>query len=518
MPRPRFAHLLTLVTAGLALRLVLIVAAENRLDADEATVGVMALDILDGLALPAFFYGNFYNGGGALEAYLAAPVFSLLGPSAIALKLCMLGLWVVTALLFADLCRRTLSSRQALSAVAFFALATPFFLEWSLKARGGFAETVLFSVALLWIAALPAGPLATRRTLQCLLFGAAAGVGIWASEMLAPMLALAGVWLVLRSDPPHRKQVGALLVCGIALGLVPLLAYNATHDWLHLRSLTLHSLLTTTTPDRVPLSLEQLQLSAVFVLGRAWPILLAGLGVAAVRLARDRSRVSLGHVAVAHLLVYLLAYWMSGLRHLPVPPSRVLYAVYPGLAVLLAYAVDTALGSGRAIRLLAAGAIGIWLVSVSVSTFAWMKSGVPREANSWRGSWALTNSDDLDERLIEADVDVAYSSYWTTWPLRFSSRARRHHDPGSAELRATWQLEKPSRDTTVAFVLHSAAPLSEYVESALRKRRAQVERRQWEDFTVFLVKSPSPETFRDIPRRLMEQDWIPAPAVADGFN
>lgn len=212
MPRPRFAHLLTLVTAGLALRLVLIVAAENRLDADEATVGVMALDILDGLALPAFFYGNFYNGGGALEAYLAAPVFSLLGPSAIALKLCMLGLWVVTALLFADLCRRTLSSRQALSAVAFFALATPFFLEWSLKARGGFAETVLFSVALLWIAALPAGPLATRRTLQCLLFGAAAGVGIWASEMLAPMLALAGVWLVLRSDPPHRKQVGALLV------------------------------------------------------------------------------------------------------------------------------------------------------------------------------------------------------------------------------------------------------------------------------------------------------------------
>jgi hypothetical protein len=45
MPSPRPVHSLILIASGLALRFVLIVAAENRLDADEATVGVMSLDI-----------------------------------------------------------------------------------------------------------------------------------------------------------------------------------------------------------------------------------------------------------------------------------------------------------------------------------------------------------------------------------------------------------------------------------------------------------------------------------------
>jgi hypothetical protein len=403
------------------------------------------------------------------------------------------------------------------SAVAFFAIATPFFLEWSLKARGGFAETVLFSVALLWIAAPPAG-LARRRTLQCILFGAASGAGIWASEMLAAMVALAGAWLVIRCQPPQRRRVCALLICGLALGLVPLVAYNATHNGLHFRSLEFYSLLTSTRAARTPLSLAQLRLTAGFVLGPAWPLLLAGLGVAAVRLVRDRSRVSLAHVALAHLLLYLMAYWISGLRYLPVPPSRVLYAVYPGLAVLLACAVTPARGSGRAIRNLITCSIVIWLVSAALPTLAWMTSGIPREANSWRGSWALTDSDRLYERLVEAEVDIAYSSYWTTWPLRFSIRARGHQDPHSAVLLASWQPNRPLHNTKVAFVLHSEAQLSRLVEGALRKQGVDYERHEWKDFTLLLVESPPHEAFLDIPPNLGSRDWIPAPAVADGFN
>ncbi len=48
--------LASLLAAGLGLRALLVSFAENRLDADEATVAVMALDILEGKALPFFFY------------------------------------------------------------------------------------------------------------------------------------------------------------------------------------------------------------------------------------------------------------------------------------------------------------------------------------------------------------------------------------------------------------------------------------------------------------------------------
>lgn len=517
MPRLRAAHSLALLMLGLALRVVLIVTAENRIDADESTVGVMALDILEGAGFPVFFYGNAYNGGGAMEAYLAAGAFAIFGPSAVVLKFCMLGLWAGAAWLFMDLCHRTMSARQAVSAVAFFVLATPFFLEWNLKARGGFAETVLFSVALLWIAA-PPNMLAKRTTLQPLIFGVVSGLGLWASEMLTPMVALAGVWLLIRRESRDRWRICALLFCGFALGSVGLLAYNVTHDWQHVRSLVVYSVFSPSTETRTPLSLSQLRLTAGFVLGSAWPLLLGGLAVGAVRLVRDRSHVSLGHVVLVHLILYVLAYCLSGNRALSVPPSRVLYAVYPGVAILLAYAVDLAPASRRATRILIAGSIAVWLVATAVPTLTWMTSRVPRETNSWRGSWAMTNSDRLYDRLVEEEVDIAYASFWTAWSLRFSVRARMHRDPDAADLRIHWRPTEPKRDTKVAFIMHTEARLAYFTETSLQKRGVDYERQQWEDLTLLLVESPPPNGFRGIPRKFRKNDWIAAPAVADGFN
>ena len=63
--------LYVLVALGVVIRLFVLLAAENRLDSDEATIGVMALDILEEGTHPIFFYGASYNGGGAMEAYLA---------------------------------------------------------------------------------------------------------------------------------------------------------------------------------------------------------------------------------------------------------------------------------------------------------------------------------------------------------------------------------------------------------------------------------------------------------------
>ena len=68
-----------------------------RFDADQAVVGLMAAHISEGRAFPVFFYGQSYLL--AVEAYLAAPVMWLLGPTEVALKLPLLAMNAAAALL-----------------------------------------------------------------------------------------------------------------------------------------------------------------------------------------------------------------------------------------------------------------------------------------------------------------------------------------------------------------------------------------------------------------------------------
>jgi len=500
-----------LVVAGVALRLVIVVGAEHRLDADESTVGVMALDILQGRALPLFFYGASYNGGGALEAYLGALAFAIVGPSALALKLCLLGLWAAAALLFADLSRRVLEPERALVAVLFFSVATPFFLEWSIKARGGYAETVLFSVVLLWLAAPPPF-LKKRRFWQCLIFGVTSGIGWWASAMLLPMVACAGIWLVLCCERDERRGTASWLVASLALGFAPLLLLKR-----HLQQPIFESL----GAGVAPLSLAHLRLSAEFVLGPPWPLLLAGLSVAGVRLLLAPRPATLGQVALVHTLLYLAAYWVSGLRYLPIPPSRVLYALYPGISVLLAHAIDLSPATISVRRGVAAIALLAWLSAVAAPIAVWIASGQPRETGSWRGSWSLTDGTGLYQRLAREGVELAYASYWTTWSLQFAARSARYRDPAAARLTATWDTRSPIRRPQVdaAIVLHEGTKLLRVVEHRLQAARISHRRVEWDGFVILLPD----DVFRlraasALPAILDSADWRVLSSPTDGFN
>ena len=63
----------SIVALAIILRIVLIAQSWPVLDSDEGTMGIMGLDIAYRGATPVFFYGQNYMG--ALEAYLAAPMF-----------------------------------------------------------------------------------------------------------------------------------------------------------------------------------------------------------------------------------------------------------------------------------------------------------------------------------------------------------------------------------------------------------------------------------------------------------
>jgi hypothetical protein len=129
---------------------VFVLWPQSHFDADSAVTGLMALHLSEGRAFPVFWYGQGYML--AVEAYLAAPLFLLFGPSVTALKLPLLGINLAVALLLLRVFIREAGLRPALAVVPvmFFALPAPGTAARITEANGGNVEPFLY-VLLIWI-------------------------------------------------------------------------------------------------------------------------------------------------------------------------------------------------------------------------------------------------------------------------------------------------------------------------------------------------------------------------------
>ena len=122
---------------------------ESYFDSDQAIVGLMAKHLVEGRALPLFFYGQEYMLG--VESWVMAPFFAVLGPTVFALRLTMVFLNAVTALLLWRLLVVDARLNVWLAALA----ASPFVIApfvtaaHLLEAQGGNVEP-FFWVLLAW--------------------------------------------------------------------------------------------------------------------------------------------------------------------------------------------------------------------------------------------------------------------------------------------------------------------------------------------------------------------------------
>src|SRR5207249_4663737 len=136
-----------LLALGLAVRLAIMLSPLGELDGDEAVVGLMARHIAFLGEPPVFYYGQPYLG--SLEAFSAAPLFTLFDSSTLALKLVptiySLGFLAVSALV----ARRLFGTGPALATAVYLALPPSMWAVWSTKARGGYAELLFLGEALL---------------------------------------------------------------------------------------------------------------------------------------------------------------------------------------------------------------------------------------------------------------------------------------------------------------------------------------------------------------------------------
>lgn len=151
------AHSRRTLWLGLAAVAVLVVARGLlfmapgvRFDADQAIVGLMAKHISEGRAFPVFFYGQSYLP--ALEAYLAAPLMWVLGPTETALKLPVVAMNIAALALLVRAASRDLALPPMLAVAGVLPLVVPPLVPGTrfMEAMGGNVEPLLVTAAL-WV-------------------------------------------------------------------------------------------------------------------------------------------------------------------------------------------------------------------------------------------------------------------------------------------------------------------------------------------------------------------------------
>ena len=234
--RPRTPRRLPLPTllallvgfAGVGYRLALLFADAPPTNSDEATMGLAALHIARGDGFPVWFYGQAYMG--TLEAYLAAPLVALAGPSVLVLRVPTLALYALFLLLSWRLTRRLGGDRwYALLVVAVLALGADRVVKNQLIAGGGYPELnpAGAALALLTVGLCLTG--AGARLPRWAAWGLVAGVLLWVDPLILPYVLTLGALLVARRWRELAGRAGVVLTAALLLGAAPMLVDSIRH-------------------------------------------------------------------------------------------------------------------------------------------------------------------------------------------------------------------------------------------------------------------------------------------------
>jgi 4-amino-4-deoxy-L-arabinose transferase-like glycosyltransferase len=512
------------MAAALAYRITLLATTCAHAHADEAIVGVMARHILDGGERPLFYYGQSYGGGGALEAYAAALAFALFGESTAALKLAPLLFSIATIPATYWVARRvSVDGRLGARLVILFLVVAPPTFEWSIAARGGYVETMFFSMLLAFIAwpAL-AGPregdavseprLSTRRWL---LLGAVAGFAFYVFGLIAPAIVTLGAFLLAARAVTRRSL--AAMGGGFLLGAAPIIYENVRHRFVNVRHL-----LSSPGSDGVVGRLRDVAAHVARLLTHdlpafftpwiddfvteiplyAWVLCAAtsALCVVHVLATRDRWRPAWRAIArrgaertqvdltpllpIVYVAIYALLY--AGSRFAGVTP-RYLLALYPMLAILAASGAAWLIRSPARARRLAG-----WTLACAIGVLGLAHAGLfigPATTREYNVETRGESVPALIALLERESVGVVFATPPIKWKILWEGRERilaaTHFLPQEDWFRRP-QLEQDAieraawGDEPAAFVTHAAFAY-ERAWGTNEVRSLLASRERWED-------------------------------------
>jgi len=477
----RGGHAVPVVVKVLAVVVPVAVGVQERvwfllstpINSDQAVVGLMARTILDGHPM-ALFWGQPYGG---VEPYLVAPIFWVLGQSALTLNLVPVLLSVVAAVLVWRIGLRLVRNRFLALMAGVLAFATPETSTYLSALEYGFRGVTLAAGLVVLLGALRV--LDGRRSWWELgLLGLATGIGWWSSPeivyfVLPGALLVAGaVALDVRAGGPggHRREpawvAGARLwlprlsvaLGAAAVGAAPWLWSNAGHHW---RSIKRSSIASTGAPTAygahlgnffhqalaVTLGLSSTRTQAP-VLAQPWDLLAWTLAIAAA-LAAAGCCVARGGRAVVLVVAVVAFPFLWAYSPDTWSTQTAAYGVYlPPLLVLMGVVgVDEAAtrwarrGTARhrpprpvrAVRQWAIIAVAVVLTTTTAWSFQVQHAS--QSLHGFTGAGATTASRGTGtggpnalavqavDGFLRAGIHTGYASYWVAYKLDFLSGA-----------------------------------------------------------------------------------------------
>lgn len=225
---------LIILVLAFAVRLTLLIRADWLADFDESVIGLMALGIQRG-ERPVFFAGQPYLG--AVEAYLTAGLFDVIGPVRQALKIVPLVLSLLWVFSTQVLATRLFGVKAGALAGLASALPTLYVLSASLKVGIGVVPTLVLGNTILLAAIELARARGWRTTAWAGVLGLVTGLAFWWHWLIAYYCVAAGLYLIVR-----RPMAALDLRCWVALpayiiGSLPFWTYNLGNDWATFRYL-----------------------------------------------------------------------------------------------------------------------------------------------------------------------------------------------------------------------------------------------------------------------------------------
>jgi hypothetical protein len=233
-----------LLCIGLAalLRLSILVSSQGMMDGDEAVLGLQAERILHG-EFPIYFTGQSYMG--SWDAYLAAPLIALFGPSAGTLHAITFLESLLLVPLMGALAGRLFGDKARLYAMLLTALPPLYVAVGELRMLGGYVETLVLGSALMLGAISIVDRWSQKRATRWIwaLCGLLLGLAFWIDLLIICYLATVVIWILpfaivrirqwpwrdIRAHLPLAGTAG-LFTLAFFVGALPALIYIVTTD------------------------------------------------------------------------------------------------------------------------------------------------------------------------------------------------------------------------------------------------------------------------------------------------
>ncbi len=253
-----------IILLGTALRIVLLGAGWPSPNSDDATMGLVALHIAYHGEHPIFLYGQAYMG--TSEAYVAAALFRIFGPSLFTLRIGLAAFFALFLVGMYFLTSQLYSKSLALIVLGILSLGNIVMFYWQLRTTGGYPEllpcaALLFLLAF-WLARSYSPDLpAKKRWLRLAGFlgwGYLAGFGLWSDTLIAPFILTTGLLILIFCWHEWKTWAPIFLILGFVLGILPTILYNINVPF---EQGSLYAFLHTYNTDTTGQALQQVPLS-----------------------------------------------------------------------------------------------------------------------------------------------------------------------------------------------------------------------------------------------------------------